>query len=98
MDKILGIVRHVLTFAGGALVSFGWSSQVDITSALTSFDSVVGGAATLIGVGLSIYNAIAHKDKVVAAASTAAATGSVVQGAAAGGVSATEVAKVEAKS
>lgn len=93
MDKILGIVRHVLTFAGGALVSFGWSSQVDITSALTSFDSIVGGAATLIGVGLSIYNAITNKKAVVVAAQTAAVTGSAVAGAQAAGVSASDVVK-----
>lgn len=59
MDKIttaLGVVRHVLSFAGGALIALGVVSGTDWTSALTSFDGVTGGVLTLIAVVGSIVN------------------------------------------
>lgn len=57
MDKIQavwGVIRHALTFAGGALVALGMVSQVDWTSALTNLDTIAGAAVAVVGVVMSI--------------------------------------------
>ena len=57
MEKVAaiwGVVRHVLSFAGGALVALGFVSQVDWTSALTNLDTIGGAVATVVAVGASI--------------------------------------------
>lgn len=47
-DQIIGLVRHLLTTAGGILVAKG---VIDETSMVT----VVGSLATIIGVAWSVY-------------------------------------------
>lgn len=57
MEKIAaiwGVVRHVLSFAGGALVALGFVSQVDWTSALTNLDTIGGAIATVVAIAASI--------------------------------------------
>lgn len=46
-DAILGIVRHVLTFAGGYVAAKGFADQAVV-------NEVIGAVMTLIGVGWSI--------------------------------------------
>ena len=53
MDKILGIIRHVLTFAGGYAVAKGY---VDETTML----ELVGAGVTIIG---GIWSVVAKSDK-----------------------------------
>lgn len=58
MDKvsaIWGVVRHVLSFVGGALVALGVVSQVDWTSALSNLDTIVGAATAIVAVAASIF-------------------------------------------
>ncbi len=47
-EQVLGIVRHILTAAGGVLVTKGY---VDANTLAT----IVGALATLIGAGWSIW-------------------------------------------
>lgn len=54
VQAVWGVVRHALTFAGGALVALGLVSQVDWTSALTNLDTIAGALAAVIGIGASI--------------------------------------------
>lgn len=46
-DAVLGIVRHVLTFAGGYIAAKGFADQALVNEA-------IGAAVTLIGVVWSI--------------------------------------------
>lgn len=80
MDKILGVVRHLVSAAGAVLLTFGFTDSATVTSALTSFDGLIGSVLALAGIGASVYNSITHKNAVVAAASTAAVTGSAAAG------------------
>jgi len=41
-EKILGIVRHILTFGGGLIVSKGWIDE-------SLYTELVGGLLTLVG-------------------------------------------------
>lgn len=41
-EKVLGIVRHILTFGGGLIVSKGWIDE-------SLYTELVGGLLTLIG-------------------------------------------------
>lgn len=41
-DTLLGLVRHVLTFAGGFAVAKGWTDTVGL-------ETIVGGLVTVIG-------------------------------------------------
>ena len=45
---ILGVLRHVLTAAGGAMVANGSITNGDL-------DAIIGAIITLVGVGMSIY-------------------------------------------
>lgn len=47
-DQILGLLRHLLTSAGGALVSQGLISNTQLSDG-------VGAVMVLIGIGWSIY-------------------------------------------
>jgi len=42
MDKILGIVRHALTFGGGYLVSTGTLTQPDMTTGVAAIVTLIG--------------------------------------------------------
>lgn len=48
VDSILGVIRHVMTSAGGALVTHGVLTQGNL-------ESGVGGIIALLGVAWSIY-------------------------------------------
>jgi hypothetical protein len=54
MDKIIGIIRHILTFAGGVLIALGVTSEVDWSSVITNFDAIAGAVVTLVGIVASI--------------------------------------------
>lgn len=41
-EQVLGIIRHVLTFAGGTIVAKGYATDGEITQ-------IIGGVITLIG-------------------------------------------------
>jgi hypothetical protein len=45
---ILGVVRHVLTAAGGGLVANGSLTSSDL-------EAVIGAVITLVGIGWSVY-------------------------------------------
>jgi hypothetical protein len=66
--EILGIVRHVLTTAGGALVANGYATSGQAQDA-------IGAIMVLIGLGWSLY----QKQQQKAAVITAAASGLPVQ-------------------
>jgi hypothetical protein len=56
-QQILGILRHVLTFAGGVVVAKGWVDETLITE-------LIGGVITLAGTVWSViekYNATPTK-------------------------------------
>lgn len=48
-ETILGLMRHVLTFAGGALAAQGWASEGELTE-------LIGGLMTVIGAVWSIVD------------------------------------------
>lgn len=58
-DTILGILRHVLTTAGGVLVSDGLVSQSQLADG-------AGALCVLIGIGWSVYNKIQHRRQLAA--------------------------------
>jgi len=47
--KVLGVVRHVLTFGGGMLVVSGKGTQEDAAALVAAGESVLGGAEVLVG-------------------------------------------------
>ena len=53
-NTVTGVIRHILTFAGGIAVTKGW---VDAST----LSEIVGALATLIGVGWSIATKNAAK-------------------------------------
>jgi len=59
-ETILGILRHILTSAGGCLVADGVVSQSQLNEG-------VGAIVILIGIGWSIYNKVQHKRALSAA-------------------------------
>jgi hypothetical protein len=48
-EKVLGIVRHILTFVGGVIVAKGFIQE-------TASEELIGGIMTLIGVLWSIID------------------------------------------
>lgn len=58
MDKILGLVRHLLTFGGGYLVAQGVLDEASMTE-------LVGGLVTVIGGAWSIYSKMSTKEEEV---------------------------------
>jgi hypothetical protein len=54
VQAVWGVVRHALTFAGGALIALGVVDQVDWTSALTNLDTIAGAGVAVVGVIASI--------------------------------------------
>jgi hypothetical protein len=48
LSMILGLVRHLMTFGGGYLVTSGVTSASDV-------EAGIGAVVTLIGIGASIY-------------------------------------------
>jgi len=59
-ETVLGIIRHVLTSAGGALVTEGVVSQSQLADG-------VGAVVVLIGIGWSIWNKYQHRRALAAA-------------------------------
>lgn len=59
-DTILGIVRHILTSAGGALVTEGIVSQSQLSDG-------AGAVVVLIGIAWSIWNKYQHRQALAAA-------------------------------
>lgn len=55
MDKIVGVVRHVIGIAGGILIGLGLVAEADWTSLLTNFDAVTGGIMAVVAIAASIY-------------------------------------------
>ena len=49
LEKILGIIRHTLTFGGGFLVTSGYITE-------SSLDAAIGALVTLIGVIWSVVD------------------------------------------
>ena len=60
-DDIQGIVRHVLTTAGGALVSDGLINSSQLQDG-------VGAVVVLLGIGWSLWNKYQHRTALAAAA------------------------------
>lgn len=47
-ERIMGIIRHILTFGGGFIAAQGWATESEITS-------ISAGVVTLIGLLWSIF-------------------------------------------
>jgi hypothetical protein len=56
--QIMGIVRHILTFAGGALVALGVTTSVDWSAVLTNFDAVTGGIVAIAAFVASVWSKV----------------------------------------
>lgn len=50
-EKVYGVIRHILTFAGGALIAKGVLDEAGL-------EELVGSIMTIIGFGWSYYNKI----------------------------------------
>lgn len=48
-DRVLGIVRHVLTFGGGLLVAQGWADDATV-------QTIVAGVIALVGTVWSVVD------------------------------------------
>lgn len=59
-DTVLGIIRHVLTSAGGALVTDGVLNA-------SQLDDGVGALVVLIGIAWSVWNKFQHRAALTAA-------------------------------
>jgi hypothetical protein len=46
-DMILGLVRHILTFGGGYLISMGYLTEANV-------EAIIGALMTIVGVAWSI--------------------------------------------
>lgn len=54
MDKVLGVIRHIVTIAGGVLIGIG-VMDADQAAALTSnFEAIAGGVLALAGIAASV--------------------------------------------
>lgn len=53
MEKTLGIIRHILSFAGGIIVTKGYVSD-------TFIEEIIGGVITIIG---AVWSVLAKKEK-----------------------------------
>lgn len=47
-EQILGIVRHALTFIGGALIAFGYADETLVTEISGAALALVGGVWSII--------------------------------------------------
>lgn len=56
MDKILGIIRHVLTFGGGYLVAKGYVDEASV-------QDIIGGVVAIVG---AVWSIAAKSDKLPA--------------------------------
>lgn len=65
--QIMGIVRHILTFVGGALVAIGVTTSVDWSSVMTNFDAITGGVVAVVGVVAAIWTKLKADGGIVAA-------------------------------
>lgn len=74
--QIMGIVRHILTFVGGALVAVGVTTSVDWSSVMSNFDTVTGGVVALIAVVASIWTKLKSEGGIVAVIKAALGGGS----------------------
>lgn len=54
MDKVYGIIRHVLGGAGALLVGLGLSDADTVAQASTNFEAIVGAVTFFAAVGASI--------------------------------------------
>jgi hypothetical protein len=61
MQKIFGVVRHIIGGIGAGLIGFGFANQGDITQVLTSLDGVVGGVMAIAAVVASVVSKIKGK-------------------------------------
>ena len=57
-ESILALIRHGLTFAGGAMVTNGMATDADVNSG-------VGAVMTLIGLGWSFVRKYRNKPRAV---------------------------------
>jgi hypothetical protein len=48
-EQVLGVIRHIITFGGGYLVSRGKLSPTDV-------ETIAGIVAAIVGVGWSFYS------------------------------------------
>ncbi|MCG8670222.1 MAG: hypothetical protein MI867_12465 [Pseudomonadales bacterium] len=49
MDKIRGIIRHILTFGGGFLVGKGYLTEESMIALVNNIDVLIGSAITVWG-------------------------------------------------
>lgn len=58
MDKVLGVIRHVVGGIGAALVGFGVADQDTVGQIMPSIEQIIGGVMFLAGVAASIYDKV----------------------------------------
>lgn len=54
MDKVLGVVRHIVTIAGGVLIGIGVMDADQAASLTSNFEAIAGGALAIAGIVASV--------------------------------------------
>ena len=62
-EKIKSIIRHIMTFAGGIVLAFGWLDDESIGVLSSNIEILVGAVVAIIGVVQGVRN----KSKLAAA-------------------------------
>ncbi len=54
MDKVFGVLRHIVTAAGAILVGLGISDASQVADLTSNVETILGAAMTVIGIVSSI--------------------------------------------
>lgn len=68
--KITGLIRTAIAILSGALIGAGFDVGADLTSVGDSFATIAGAIGSIVAAGWSVYNKVAHREEVEAAATT----------------------------
>lgn len=55
MDKVLGIVRHIVGGVGAALIGFGFADAETVGQIMPNVEQIVGGVMFLAALAASVY-------------------------------------------
>ena len=54
MDKVFGVLRHIVTAAGAVLVGLGISDASQVADLTTNLETIIGAVGVVIGIVSSI--------------------------------------------
>lgn len=54
MDKVFGVIRHIVTAAGAILVGLGISDASQVADLSTNLETIIGAVGVVIGIVSSI--------------------------------------------